>query len=409
METILQDKRAATISLQLNDAPTAERRMPNNRKITGFENLIVWWAIKMRIFWFACIILRNPVKIVKTFRKLLALRNDVWGGDLKKLYKVDGRYYFNLYTPGWPSAAYDHIIRSELKRHASPVPTSEKLRFIFLAITRKCPLRCEHCFEWDNLNQKESFTRQDLLQVMELYQKEGVQQFHFSGGEPMTRLKDMLELLRRSRGKSECWVVSSGFNLGNENAGLLKAAGCFGVVISIDHYLPALHNGFRGNSNAFTNAVTAVHAAREAGLVVAVSACVTKSFIEGGHLLPYTQFAHNLGVQFVQLLEPRNIGHYQGQQVLLEEKHLQVLEDFFKEINHHKKYDAYPTVMYHGYHQRRVGCFSGSRSIYIDSAGDVHACPFCHTKSFNIIQHLRSNQNQLPQKENTCPLFNKIA
>ena len=93
----------------------------------------------------------------------------------------------------------------------------------------------------------------------------------------------------------------------------------------------------------------------------------------------------------------------------VEEKHLQVLENFFKEINHHIKYDAYPTVMYHGYHQRRVGCFSGSRSIYIDSAGDVHACPFCHTKSFNIIHHLRSNQQQLPRKENSCPLFNKIA
>ena len=62
-----------------------------------------------------------------------------------------------------------------------------------------------------------------------------------------------------------------------------------------------------------------------------------------------------------------------------------------------------------GYHQRRVGCFSGSRSVYVDSAGDVHACPFCHTKSYNIIQLVRNKEKALPVKENKCPLFEKIA
>ncbi|HVF81792.1 MAG TPA: hypothetical protein VM884_07650, partial [Flavisolibacter sp.] len=61
------------------------------------------------------------------------------------------------------------------------------------------------------------------------------------------------------------------------------------------------------------------------------------------------------------------------------------------------------------YHQRRVGCFSGSRSVYIDSAGDVHACPFCHTKSYNIISLIRANETVLPEKENKCPLFERIA
>ena len=65
--------------------------------------------------------------------------------------------------------------------------------------------------------------------------------------------------------------------------------------------------------------------------------------------------------------------------------------------------------MYHGFHQRRVGCYSGSRSVYVDSAGDVHACPFCHNKSYNIIDLVRKNVSQLPAKENKCPQFGKIA
>jgi MoaA/NifB/PqqE/SkfB family radical SAM enzyme len=95
--------------------------------------------------------------------------------------------------------------------------------------------------------------------------------------------------------------------------------------------------------------------------------------------------------------------------VLLEEIHVQQLEQFFKKVNHAPEYKYYPTLMYHGFHQRRIGCFSGSRSVYIDSAGDVHACPFCHTKSFNIIDWVRSGKQVLPQKENQCPRFGKIA
>ena len=264
-------------------------------------------------------------------------------------------------------------------------------------------MRCEHCFEWDNLNQKESFTKEDLLKVVDLYQREGVQQFHFSGGEPMVRFKDLLELLKYAKGKSECWVLTSGFNCTKENAKLLQAAGCKGVVVSIDHYIPELHNIFRGHADSFDHATNAVKAVKNAGIVTAISVCVTKAFIDGGHLLPYFKFAKNLGVHFVQFLEPRSIGHYEGKNVLLEENHIKLLEEFFKKVNHSKEFKNYPTLMYHGYHQRRVGCFAGSRSIYIDSAGDVHSCPFCHTKSYNIIDLIRKGTQSIPKKGKQLP------
>jgi MoaA/NifB/PqqE/SkfB family radical SAM enzyme len=408
METILVTPPAITKTHEKKPAESFSVS-PSLNACHDWEKKLIWLAIKIRIFYFACILLRHPVKILKTYRRLLRLRKNVWGGDLQKMYKVDGRYYFNLYTPGWPSKAYDYIVKCELKRHAGDIVGDEKLRFIFLAITRKCPMRCEHCFEWDNLNQKESFTKQDLLSVLDIYHHEGVKQIHFSGGEPMARFKDLLELLAYTKGKSECWIVTSGFHLTDENARLLKAAGCFGVVVSIDHHIAELHNIFRGHRDSFRQAVQAVKAAKQAGMVTAMSVCATKAFIDGGHLLPYLDFARGLGVQFVQVLEPRNIGHYEGKNVLLEEKHILLLEEFFKKINHSPEYKNYPTLMYHGYHQRRVGCFSGTRSVYIDSAGDVHACPFCHTKSYNIIDWIRKTNKKLPQKENRCPQFGKIA
>lgn len=392
------------INLDLSTSVKKETQQP-----AKLEKTITWWIIKLRIFYFACIILKRPFLVWKTFRAMLTLRNNVWGGDLKKLYKVGNKYYFNQYTPGWPSRAYDELIKSELRRHSAPLTATEKLSFVFLAITRKCPMRCEHCFEWDNLNQKEVFTKETLVKTIDIFQQQGVLQFHFSGGEPMVRFKDLVELIKYASKKSECWVLTSGFNFTRENAQILKQAGCKGVVISIDHYIAELHNLFRGNNHSFEGAVNAVKEAKRAGLVVSISVCATKPFIDAGHLLPYMDFAKNLGVHFVQVLEPKNIGHYNDKDVLLGSKHINVLDEVFKMINHSKNYTDYPTMLYHGYHQRRVGCFSGSRSVYVDSVGNVHACPFCHTKSYNIIDLIQKGEENLPVKKNTCPRYEMIA
>ena len=408
METTLIASRKL-VAVNYQDERSTQNPGSSPLKACGFiERKIIMSAIKIRLFLISCLILKNPLIIWATYKKMIGLRKDVWGGDLEKVYRIDGKYYFTMYTPGWPSRAYDNVWKSELRRHVPGNIIAEKTNFAFFAITRKCPMRCEHCFEWDNLNKRESFSKDDLLQALDFYQKEGILQFHFSGGEPMVRFKDLLELVKHIKGKSVSWIVTSGFNCTAENTRLLKDAGCTGVVVSIDHYIPALHNIFRGHKDSFQHAINAVKAVKDAGMVSSISVCVTKAFIEGGHLFPYLEFAKNLGVQFVQLLEPRAVGHYNGQNVLLDEKHIQIVEEFFKEVNHSKAYRKYSTLLYHGYHQRRVGCFAGSRSIYIDSAGDVHSCPFCHTKSYNIIQLIRQGKN-IPQKENVCPQFNRIA
>jgi MoaA/NifB/PqqE/SkfB family radical SAM enzyme len=408
METTHQQKAALHLPLARQGA-VAPRPQASLQQVSVVLKPFLWLAIKLRIFYFACIILKKPSLIWQTFRAMLRMRTNVWGGDLKKLYKVDGKYYFNLYTPGWPSKGYDALIKSELQRRVSPLTERERLSFIHLAITRKCPLQCEHCFEWENLNQKESFTKEDLLKVIALYRKEGVLQIHFSGGEPMVRFKDLVELVAYASPHTACWVLTSGFNFTPQNAKRLKAAGLTGVVISIDHYIRGQHDLFRGRSGAFNDAVNAVKAAKDSGLVTALSVCATRTFLNGGHLLPYMDFAKSHGVQFVQVLEPRQIGHYAGKEVLLDDSHIALLENTFTSMNHSPAYRSFPTMLYHGYHQRRVGCFSGSRSVYIDSAGDVHACPFCHTKSYNILSLVRSEVTVLPQKENACPLFGKIA
>ena len=303
-----------------------------SQKVNKIELFLVTAAKQISLFYLACTIIKKPSLILKTYRQLMLLRKQTWGSQVQKMYKIDGRYYNNLYNPGWPSASYNAFLKDEIKRHAFPLDYTGRLSMAFFAITRKCPLKCEHCFEWDNLNKKETFTKDELMQIVDVYQQQGAIQFHFSGGEPLVRINDLTEVIRYAKNKSECFVLTSGFNLTGINAKRLKEAGCKGVVVSIDHYIPELHNGFRHNTNIYQQATDGVRAALHAKLVVTISVCVTKSFIDGGHLLPYMHFAKELGVHFVQLLEPKALGHYNGQDVLLEETHIKQLESFFKQL-----------------------------------------------------------------------------
>lgn len=379
------------------------------KPIKGIEKFFVQLAKQFALLYYAAIIIKKPAEILRVKKHLMEMLRQTWGGTKNKTYKVNGKYYYNIYVPAWPSENYNAFVKDEIKRQAFPLHYRGNVSSVFLAMTTKCPLRCEHCFEWENLNKKETFSKEELQEIINMYQREGAVQIHFTGGEPLVRMNDLVELINYAKNKSECFVLTSGFNLTRENAKRLKNAGCTGVSISIDHYIPKLHNAFRHHPNIFQQAVNGVQAALQAGLVTTISVCTTRSFIENGHLMPYTEFAKELGVHFVQLLEPKNIGHYANKDVLLEEKHIKQLEKIFETINQDEKCKDYPFIMYHGYHQRRCGCFSGIHSIYIDSAGFANTCPFCHTKSYNVAHILKTEEKKVPSKEQICPAFIKLA
>ena len=202
----------------------------------------------------------------------------------------------------------------------------------------------------------------------------------------MLRVKDILNELNSADKKTEFWVLTSGYNFTEENATLLKTAGLKGVVISVDHFDPYRHNVFRGNMNSFKWVEDAVKNASAANLVIAFSICVTREFVSMQNLFAYASLAKNMGAAFIQILEPKPVGHYKDKNVLLEQSQLEVLEAFFWQMNYSGKYTDFPLVNYHGYYQRSTGCFAaGNRNLYVDTDGDLHACPFCHKKTGNVL------------------------
>lgn len=354
--------------------------------ITGFRKKLIRLRVGFHMAKVVQGICRNWFLCMKTLEKLAQHRKKYAGDKIKKIARVDGKYYWDLYIPGYKSEAITNFFHGETIRTLGIDKKTNRFTNILIAITKRCPLKCEHCFEWDSLNGEETLTLRDIKNIVAKFQEKGTGIIQLTGGEPMLKVDDLVEIAQSAKPGTEFWIFTSGYNLTLENAKRLKNAGFTGVVVSLDHFDPGMHNKFRGSQKSFEWVQSGVKNAIEANLVTALSICVSKSFVTEPNLMAYSDLAKAMGVSFIQILEPRAVGHYEGKDVLLGSGHEKILEEFYLKMNHRRKYRKFPIVCYHGYYQRRTGCFgSANRSLYVDADGDMHACPFCRTKMGNAL------------------------
>jgi len=355
--------------------------------VTGFKCRVLRSAIKIYIFWIALIIYRGPFAATRALKKLINERRKVQGNQLiLKYVRADKRYYWSNVVPGFPSPLFRRFIENELSRKTSTNAGSGYLNTIIFSITSRCPLHCQHCFEYQNLDNKEYLSLQDLKTIQSKFQNRGISQIQLSGGEPLYRFADMIELMKSARSEIDFWLLTSGYDLDMEKALKLKKAGLTGVNISLDHWNEEFHNSFRKNSKSFYWAIQAAINSRKADIIVCFSLCATREFVSYDNLWKYVNLARECGAGFVRILEPRKVGGYADKDVDLNENQLAILKNFFLKINSNPEYGNLPILMYPGYHQRLIGCFgAGDRYLFVDSKGDIHACPFCQNKVGNAL------------------------
>ena len=339
--------------------------------------------------------------------QIIRTRKKIHGNKFTLKYvHANERYFTAMNVPGWPSKAFDSFIKNEFNRANNSIHKDHKLHTAFFSITNRCKFHCEHCFEWDNISSKEILTLEELKIIQQKLHEQGVCHLEYSGGEPLSRMDALVELLSNRKEDVDYWISSSGYEMTPATAQRLKECGLTGAVISLDHWDEEFHNSFRKNPKSFFWVREAVNNCRKANLATVLSICATREFLTEQNLWKYADLAKSWGIGLIRILEPRQAGLYKGKDVLLSDSHTKILEKFFLEINSNKQFSKYPIVLYPGYHQRKTGCLgAGNRYIYIDSKGDIHACPFCQEKKGNALKD--NLYDSIPLlKEAGCHNFN---
>lgn len=335
---------------------------------------------------------KNPVKSVRTLEELKTFRRKQQGLErIFKFVKSGQRYFWSSELPGFPSPQLDQVIKGEVARNMPALNLSGSrpgLQTLIWGITNRCPLNCSHCYDWENIDTKDKLSLDKLLEVLKHIEAVGLRHVQFSGGEPLARFNDLIALLQEASKRMDCWLLTSGFGLTAEKAQALKKAGLLGVNISLDHWDEKKHNTFRRNEHSFEWVIKAVKHCREADLMVSLSLCATRDFVNKENLYTYADQAREWGVHFIRILEPRSVGSFSGKDVHLNSDSISIISSFFHQVNSDPHFRDYPIVNFFGYHQREIGCMgAGNRYFYIDANAEVHACPFCRGSKGNVLEN----------------------
>lgn len=326
----------------------------------------------------------DPARVARAVRAALAFVRDT-APDSTHMVRVRGRAYGRLVGPGFPSRAFDREAEIELNRQ-EPFRSGSDVPMAILAITRRCALRCQHCSEWDTLNQPDALSVDDLRAIVAMLQARGAAHVELTGGEPLLRLDLVEALVQGAAPGTDFWVLTSGAPLTEHAARRLAAAGVTGVAVSLDHWDPARHDAFRGVHGTFDRAVRGMALARDAGLVVAVDFTATRATANLPDLLRVVGVARDHGASFFRLIEPQAAGRWSSADIALGREHLDALRGLARAANARWPRDA-PIFDDVGDTQRRFGCFgAGQHYLFIDAAGDVHACPFCRVAAGNCLR-----------------------
>ncbi len=370
-----------------------------------------WW-LKIQVYSNIILVafkhLRSPLKVIQAIAVLKKKVNRIYGKHLMpKIARVDGKYYWRLNNPGFPSAGLNQSLANEINR-IIPFRPNNGLGVLFLGITKRCPLSCEHCLEWDRLNQKEILSRKNLIDIMIKFQDYGATQIQLSGGEPLLRIDDIYAMLQNARKGTDFWINTSGWKFNAEQAALLKKYGLTGIMVSLDHHIAEHHDRFRGKTGSFDMALNAVAIAREANLVTALTLCPTQAYTNEENLLAYLELAKQLGVAFVQFYEPKPVGRYKDKDIMISREQEMLLEKLYIEFNSLRHYRDYPIINHINYQLRRTGCFgAGDYVFYIDTNGDAHNCPGCQGKVCNVLDFPAEDTVNLLKQTGGCHFFDQ--
>lgn len=335
---------------------------------------------------------------------------------LTKTISMNGAVYSGLSLPHYPSKAFDRAVSlGALNTCAVGTPLKVAIDNVIVAITSKCTYACKHCYEARNINQPTEIPLATWKRTIRSLQQLGVGIVILSGGEPMLRFYDLLDLLKSSdHDLSDFHLHTSGYGVTQERAEELRAAGLNCAAVGFDDVDPKRLATLRGNEKAFETAVHALRCFHDAGIFTYTNVCVTRELARSGDLWRYFDLVKDLGVGIVQLLEPRPCGGFGKSSMveLFDDFDRKLLLDFVRRGNTERRYRKHPLLYYLAHLERheQIGCTMGGLTHFtIDSAGNVNPCVFVPV-SFGNIQHedlqkiVTRMRNAIPTPiHTTCP------
>ena len=304
----------------------------------------------------------------KTLREIILELSCISGEPFEKIQKdlsplvkkmADNRMLIFLSTP-----------LNAPRPEPAEVSLYSRIENVSLEITRKCNLRCKHCYSNSGIKRENELTFKEIKELIDDLAAAAVLNITLTGGEPLLHphIFDVISYIRSSH--LSCIILSNGTLITNEVVNRLKDIGILGVAISIDGATDETNDSFRGVPKSFEKVVHAIKMLQAAGIPVR------------GNISIHKENLHEFS-GILNLLEQLHITNYRVRPISYsgrsEESDIFIApEDFVEVLKKLRQYEidhGEEVQRKHNHDPRIKNCGIGLGSIAITSNGNVVPCP----------------------------------
>ena len=206
------------------------------------------------------------------------------------------------------------------------------LEFIWLEVTKKCNLRCIHCYLGDKYENRSLMLKSDWNRVIKQSYDLGCRRLQFIGGEPLL-YEDLFDLILEAKKLNFQYieVYTNATLLNNEKIRFLKDIN-IKIATSFYSVLPNIHDQITCQEGSFLKTITNIQKMINSGISLRIGLVVTS--INEGQLDQTIDFLKNdIGVKNIRIDMVKPIGRGLEKKltpIIFSEKQKRVQPDFAK-------------------------------------------------------------------------------
>jgi radical SAM protein with 4Fe4S-binding SPASM domain len=251
------------------------------------------------------------------------------------------------------------------------IMTNPPLRVVFAELTKKCNLRCGHCYVPDCSVSEEkantiSMTFDDIRDLISQIDELGVMELQLTGGEPFI-LPYILDIIKEAQSRLiPCSVFTNG-TLMTEKVFRYISENNYGLIfyISLDGYQET-HDAFRKHRGAFQKTVATIRRLLQIDCDVRVNTSVGRHNI--AEMRQFIEFVKNEFGVLHRLVTVEPIGRANIEMTVSAEEFSKLLQESgntFEFLDSHDSIADWTTP----------ACGIGSSMLFVDACGNVSLCP----------------------------------
>ena len=255
---------------------------------------------------------------------------------------------------------------------------------ILMDPTSACNLHCTGCWAAEYGN-KLNLSYEELSNVVKQGKEIGVYFYMFTGGEPLVRKKEIIQLCEEHH---ECQFLAftNGTLVDEAFCQEMKRVGNLALAISLEGS-PEV-NDLRRGAGVYGKVMHAMELLKENGLIFGTSICYTSKNCESVTSKEFVKLMVDKGCRYAMYFHYMPVGNEASLELLPTPEQRMYIKDRIREIRKLENGEGLFTMDFQNDGEFVGGCIAGGRNYFhINANGDAEPCVFIHYSGANIRTH----------------------